>query len=317
MAGGPAVVNMQPVPVPPDLDPGSTAVISTWNKRSDVRENLLAVRAQEVPFTAVVVVDNASHDGTADMIRGEFPEVTLIACEHSEAGACETFNMGFRASRTEFTAILDDDIVLPPDWNRRLLARFAEEPDTTGLLSTRILEPGMPLEYRESEALNTERYMGTFRGCGTLARTEVLFRAGLYDEVFFIYGNERDLSARVMNLGYRIKQVPEVTTWHKTPFGIKQGERSLYYHARNFLLWAMKYAPAAELAAAPFRLVGSLFGAAATDATGTIGVGRSLTETPGAAWILVRAVGSALRTLPHCLRHRQPCRHPDFEMPWK
>src|SRR5690606_35145816 len=83
-------------------------------------------------------------------------------------------------------------------------------------------------------------YASTFRGCGTLARADVLRRAGLYDERFFIYGNERDLAARVLGLGYRILQEPDAVLHHRTPFGMKAGARSLYYHVRNFWLYAFK-----------------------------------------------------------------------------
>jgi hypothetical protein len=54
-----------------------------------------------------------------------------------------------------------------------------------------------------------------------------------------------------------------------------------------------------------------------TDAVGTIGIGRSLRETPGAFWVLVRASFSVLWNLPYCLRNRVPVRHPDFELPLK
>jgi len=95
--------------------PATTAVISTWNKREVVRDNLRSLRAQSLPFAAVVVVDNASTDGTAQMIAAEFPEVRLIVMPHSAYGACETFNVGFASATTELVAILDDDVVLPSD----------------------------------------------------------------------------------------------------------------------------------------------------------------------------------------------------------
>ena len=52
-----------------------------------------------------------------------------------------------------------------------------------------------------------------------------------------------------------------------------------------------------------------------TDATGTIGIGKSLRKTPGAPWILLKAVFSILYNVPYCLKHRQPCRAPDFKLP--
>ena len=52
-----------------------------------------------------------------------------------------------------------------------------------------------------------------------------------------------------------------------------------------------------------------------TDATGTIGIGSALRETPGAWWVLVKAAASVAWNLPYCLRRRRPVRHSDFELP--
>lgn len=83
-----------------------TAVISAWNKYKDVRANLLGIRAQVRPFDDVVVVDNHSSDGTAQMIRADFPEVRLVVMPNSAYGACETFNVGFSTALTEYIAVI-------------------------------------------------------------------------------------------------------------------------------------------------------------------------------------------------------------------
>ena len=303
--------------------PAATAVISTWNKKDDLRENLESIAAQVERFAAVVVVDNASADGTAEMVAREYPEVRLIRMPHAAYGACETFNIGFASVTTPLTAILDDDIVLPPDWLAKARARLSREPAATAILSTKVVEPDMPASYARSAAVNTERYMSTFRGCGSLARTAALREAGFYDERLFIYGNERDLTCRLLNLGYRVLQYPGVETYHKTPFGMKMGKRSLYYHARNAWLTMLKYAPAKDLARMPWVVLDQVVlrkrstevEGGVADATGTIGLGRSLRQTPGAAWVLVKAALSVAANVPYCLARRRPVRHPDFDLP--
>jgi len=301
----------------------ATAVISTWNKCKDLCENLDGLRAQTRPFAAIVVVDNASSDDTQALVRARYPEVRLIVMPHSRYGACETFNIGFASAKTALIAILDDDVVLPPEWLARTVERLQREPASTAVLSTEVVEPQMPASYLESEKLSRERYMSTFRGCASLARADALRRAGGYDERLYIYGNERDLTCRLLNLGYRVLQYPSVRAFHKTPFGIKPGKRSLYFHARNAWLTMLKYAPASDLARMPWLVLTRvvLRGGAqeesgeVSDATGTIGIGRSLRETPGATWIVLKAALSVLANVPYCLRHRRPCRAPDFELP--
>jgi len=303
--------------------PRTTAVVSTWNKREDLRENLVALLAQTLPFESIVVVDNASTDGTVEMLERDFPMVRRIVMPHPNFGACETFNLGFAASSSPLTAILDDDIVMPPDWLAKATARMAREPDSTAIVSTQVVEPGTPESYLKSPRVNEERYMSTFRGCASLARTRALREAGGYDERLYIYGNERDLTCRLLNLGYRVLQYPGCGVFHKTPFGIKMGKRSLYYHARNAWISMLKYAPLSDLARMPFLVLfkvvlrGGKKEAAGevSDAVGTIGIGRALRETPGAWWVVTRAAFSVLANVPYCLKHRSPVRAPDFELP--
>jgi len=305
--------------------PQATAVICTWNKCADVRANLEALRAQTRPFADVIVVDNASNDETTAMIAREFPEVRLIVMPHSQYGACETFNIGFASVTTLWTVILDDDVVLPAGWLERAASRFLDEPDATAVLSSKIVEPGMPESYRNSPAVNRERYMSTFRGCASLARSSALAEAGGYDERLYIYGNERDLTCRLLNLGYRVLQYPGVAAYHKTPFGVQMGKRSLYYHARNAWLGMLKYAPLADLLRMPYLVLTKVLlrsrsaevQGEVSDATGTIGLGHSIRQTPGAWWVLVRAALSVLVNLPYCMRHRAPVRSADFELPIK
>ncbi|MEY2981971.1 MAG: Poly-beta,6-N-acetyl-D-glucosamine synthase [Planctomycetota bacterium] len=297
-------------------------VISVWNRKDDLRENLAAIRAQTTAPDQVVVVDNDSTDGTPEMVLAEFPEVQLIRMPHSAYGACETFNIGFASAFGDFVGILDDDVVLPPDFVERMLAKFAAEPATTAILSPKVVEPEMPDWYRDSPAVNTERYASTFRGCGSMARGDAIRKAGYYDARFFIFGNERDLTTRLLNLGYRVKMVPSIEVFHKAPFGMRHGKRSLYYHVRNFWLWAFKYLPWSKVLAFPLVFLKKGLGGKkqgqggeVTDAVGTIGLFDNIKAVPGGYWICAKATLAALWNLPYCLRHRQVCRADDFELP--
>lgn len=302
--------------------PSVSLVISVWNRRDDLRENLQAIAAQTVPADQVIVVDNDSRDGTPEMVLAEFPWVQLIRMPHSAYGACETFNVGFASARGEFVGILDDDVVLPPTFVEHMLAKFASEPASTAILSPKVIEPEMPDWYKDSPQVNRERYLPTFRGCGSMARAAALREARWYDMRFFIFGNERDLTTRLLNLGYRVKMVPQIEVFHKAPFGMRHGKRSLYYHVRNFWLYAFKYLPWSTVLWFPFAFLkkglgGKQRGAGGevADAVGTIGLFDNIKSVPFGYWICCKATLAALWNLPYCLRHRQVCRHPDFELP--
>jgi GT2 family glycosyltransferase len=304
-----------------DLIPGVWVVISTWNKADDLRENLDALEKQTRQPEEIIVKDNASKDETAEMVKRRFPEVKLIIMPDSAAGACETFNIGFKAARHEYTVIMDDDVVAPPDWLEKPLCRFEKEPATTAMISSKVIEPEMPESFLKDPEVNSERYMATFRGCGSIAKTRLLAEADYYDEKFFIYGNERDLAARILNLGYRILQFPSAEIYHKTPFGMQAGKRSLYYHARYFWLYTFKNCSWGVVVSSALVLGMKGLGFRmtqrhASDATGTIGIERSLRETPGGLWIALKATLAAFCLLPYCLSKRRVCRSPDFKPPF-
>jgi GT2 family glycosyltransferase len=306
----------------PAAKPTVSLVISVWNRQADLRENLQAIAVQTVKADQVIVVDNASHDGTPEMVVAEFPWVQLIRMPHSRYGACETFNIGFASAWGEFTGILDDDVVLPKTFVADMLAKFAQEPATTAILSPKVIEPEMPDWYRDSAKINQERYLPTFRGCGSMARTAALRAAEWYDIRFFIFGNERDLTTRLLNLGYRVKMLPQVEVFHKAPFGMRHGKRSLYYHVRNFWLYAFKYLPWSQVFGFPFRFLKKGLGGKqkndggeVADAVGTIGLFDNIKTVPWGYWICIKASLAALGSLPYCLKRRQVCRHPDFEPP--
>lgn len=311
-----------------------SAVISTWNKRQDVLANVAALKAGRRAPDEIVVVDNCSRDGTAQALREQHPDVVVVEMPHDKKGACETFNIGFRTATGEAIAIMDDDVLATRDWLATLEAALAAEPPTTALISSRVIEPGMPPAYQEAEVARGRYYAATFRGCGTLARAAVLAQTGGYDERFFIYGNERDLAARVLARGHRILQLPDAVIHHATPFGMKAGKRSLYYHVRNFWLYAFKNCAWGDIARAVWSLArkalggggggrggrGGTAGTAGTagaherelEATGTMGLGRALRETDGAWWIVFRATAAGLLSLPYCLSRRAVVRSPDF-----
>jgi GT2 family glycosyltransferase len=299
-------------------------VISVWNRKDDLRENLATIRQQTVPADQVIVVDNNSSDGTPEMVIAEFPEVQLIRMPHSDYGACETFNVGFSSAKGEFVGILDDDVILPVTFVEHMVNKFADEPDTTAILSPKVVEPEMPEWYLTSETINRERYLSTFRGCGSMARADAIRKANWYDIRFFIFGNERDLTTRLLNLGFRVKMFPTVEVFHKAPFGMRHGKRSLYYHVRNFWLYAFKYLPWSQVLMFPFRFLMKGLGGKkksdggeVADAVGTIGLFDNIKGVKMGWWICIKATIAAVWNLPYCIRHREVCKHPDFEPPLK
>jgi hypothetical protein len=223
---------------------------------------------------------------------------------------------------------MDDDVVSTKTWLAVLEQTLLSEPPSTAMVSSRVVEPGMPASYIEAELARGPYYASTFRGCGTLVRADALREAGYYDERFFIYGNERDLSARILGLGYKILQTPDAVIHHSTPFGMKAGSRSLYFHVRNFWLYAFKNCRWRDILGMTWRMARNAVGAEGSgagatgsasetelEATGTLGLAQSMKDTPGARMIVLKATLNALVNLPYCLARRAPVDAPDFKLP--
>jgi len=309
--------------------PRISAVISSWNRVDAVLANVKALKAGTRVPDEIVVVDNASSDDTVARLADEHPDVRVVVTAHSDYGACETFNIGFKAATGDWLTIMDDDVEATEGWLATLEQRLLAEPATTAMVSSRVVEPGMPDSYCAAEVAKGSYYASTFRGCGTLARKAALQQAGWYDERFFIYGNERDLAARVLGCGHRILQCPDAVIHHSTPFGMKAGKRSLYFHVRNFWLYAFKSCRWRDIAAMAFSLAGkargkgsrvsdvATAGAHETElaATGTMGLAQAVRDTPGALVIVAKATGNALLNLPYCLARRRVVTHEDFRLP--
>src|SRR5205807_5163355 len=155
----------------------------------------------------IVVVDNASTDGSAAMVREEFREVHLIARD-SNIGA-PAWNDGFAVARGDYVLILDDDCYLLPDGLGRAVdgARQYE----ADLVTFKVISTKDPAH------VFTEKYrtgLFSFWGCAWLVRRSVLSELGGYDPELFMWANELEFTIRLLDRGCRHLHFPEVVAQH-------------------------------------------------------------------------------------------------------
>jgi len=209
------------------------------------RASLASVYAQTrtEPFE-VIVVDNASGDGTPDMIEREFPAVRLVRSE-TNLGFARANNVAARAARGEHLLLLNPDTIVLDGALDRLLAFGRANPP--GLYGGRTLRPEGGLDpsscwgaqtpwsalcfatglstafprhpLLDPEALggwerDTVREVGVVTGCLLLVRRDTWEALGGFDERFFMYGEDADLSARARARGKRVAICPDATIVH-------------------------------------------------------------------------------------------------------
>jgi len=272
----------------------ATVVIATRDRAPELRRTL--GRLAGLPDRpAIVVVDNASRDGTPAMVRREFPAATLIALRRNE-GACAR-NLGVRQARTPLVALADDDSW----WAPGALARAAEVLDAhprVGLLAGRILvgpeqadDPVnalMAASPLPSAGLPGPRVLG-FLGCAAVLRREAYTDVGGFSRLLFIGGEEQLFAYDLAAAGWAACYRPDIVAHHH-PSAVRDPAARWRQTARNRALVAWLRRPLRCALAETSRLAAR----AARD--------------PGAA----RALGGLAVRLPRAVAARRPL-PPDVE----
>jgi GT2 family glycosyltransferase len=247
-------------------EPLVCVIVLNWNGKELLRECLESLQQTAYGAMTVVVVDNGSSDGSADMVRGEFPQVELIE-NPTNIGFCRGNNAGFRYALDRgaaYCVLLNNDVTVRATWLGELVAA-AEEDGRVGALSPKML-------MADSETtLNSAGLCCSIIGCvwdrgfgepdgpewdtpaevvgvsggAFFVRSSALREVGLLPN-FDIYLEDADLSMRIWNAGYTIRYVPASVVLHKysATMGTAGNRRRKYYlNARNRLRLVLRNFP--------------------------------------------------------------------------
>ena len=195
--------------------PSVTIVFLVHDRRDELRTSLRSMLFEsdyDRERVDVVVVDNASTDGSAAMVEEEFPEVRLI--RRGTNRGVSGWNDGFAVARGDYVLALDDDCYLPPDGLRRAVAAAREH--HADLVSFKVVSTADP-EFVFSDEYRTGLFM--FWGCAVLVDRQALQQLGGYDPEIFVWANELEFMIRFFDRGYRHLHLPSVVAQHmKAPW---------------------------------------------------------------------------------------------------
>ncbi|HEX8067707.1 MAG TPA: glycosyltransferase [Thermoleophilaceae bacterium] len=274
--------------------PSVTIVFLVYNRRDELRESLRRM-LEESDYEGevdAIVVDNASTDGSAAMVREEFPQVRLIV--RDENVGVSGWNDGFAVARGDWVLVLDDDCYLPPDGLRRSIDAAREH--RADLVSYRVVSTHDP-DYVFSDMYRTGLFM--FWGCAVLIRRAALDELKGYDPEIFVWANELEFTIRLLDRGYRHLHLPEVVAQHmkKPPVKVPYGEvdwRPYNLNARHWGYIAAKLLKRRDAFEALVALVA-----------------HELRDTFREHRACIRAVPETVAGFAHGLRHRDPVRNPE------
>jgi hypothetical protein len=251
-----------------------SVVIVNYNTRDLLRDCLKSALESRGPIAfEVAVVDNASTDGSADMVRQEFPQLRLIASPVN-GGYAYANNLGLRAAQpARYCLLLNPDTVLPPSALADMVAYMDSKPDA-GVAGPRLVlaDGSLDLACRRgfpSPAVSLYRFSGLSRlfprsrrfgrynmtyldpdeeaevdsvvGAFMMVRAEAIAQAGLLDEAFFMYGEDLDWAFRIKQAGWKVYYNPAVTVLHYKRAASRHSKRAQYEFQRAMLVFYRKH----------------------------------------------------------------------------
>ncbi|MBA3469497.1 MAG: glycosyltransferase family 2 protein [Herpetosiphonaceae bacterium] len=252
-------------------------VIVTYNHAAYIADCLRSIAALDPAPREIVVVDNASRDGTAALIKAQFPDIRLI-----EAGANLGFsggcNLGVRTTSAATVVLTNPDLIAQPDWLAQLCAPLERWPDI-GIVGCKLLYRDGTTFQHAGGLLHLPLALGHHRGVGetdrgqydalevvdyvtgaALACPRKLWEelGGLDEQFFPAYYEEVDFCTRTRQAGYRIVYTPQAVATHIEGSSVGHGSarylrlfhfnrlRYLFKHFNN--TWLMRTWLPAELA---------------------------------------------------------------------
>jgi len=232
----------------------ATVVIPTFNGARLLAECLERLEAQTVEHD-VVVVDNASTDGTVTLLAERFPRVRVVRLD-SNLGFGRAVNRGAELVDTDAVVLINTDVLCEPEFLERLLAPLAD--DTVAMTAGVLLQHDRP-QLVDSAGIELDTTLRSWDSlwnrpvtalagapepigpCGGAAafRTETFRRAGGFDEAFFAYWEDVDLALRLQLDGSRCVRADGARALHKhgqTLGAASPTQRRLEAFGRAFVL---------------------------------------------------------------------------------
>ncbi len=253
-----------------------SVVVVNWNASEDLRACLLSLFAAPAPAASfdVWVVDNASTDGSVQMVREQFPNARLIAND-ANLGFSKANNQALRETTSRYALLLNSDAVIHPGALDALM-QWADAHPKAGILGPKVLNPdgSLQLSCRRFPSLGAGFFRNTYlgrlfprnkyaadylmadfdhasarpvdwvSGCAMLLRRNLLGNIGLLDEQFFMYCEDVDICERAWRSGWEVVYVPDAVVTHAIGRSSdKNAERMVWEFHRAWLLYDRKRHP--------------------------------------------------------------------------
>jgi GT2 family glycosyltransferase len=238
-----------------------TVVVVTWQGAHLLRDCLSSLAAQTLPHE-LVVVDNASTDGTRDVLGADYPYARVIALPRN-TGFAGGVAAALDGLHTPYVALLNNDAAADSDWLERSVATLEAYPDIAGVTAklllwdrARLNNAGVVLtrdgygadrglDKPDGPPYDTPTDVFGFSGGAAVLRADAARQADGFPAEFFLYYEDTDLAWRLRLAGWRIRYEPGAVVRHRhAATSDRDSPMFAYYNERNRLLMLLRCAPA-------------------------------------------------------------------------
>lgn len=259
-----AAVAEGPTPQAAAPAPPVSVIVVSYNSAAYLGACLGALRDHSGPGVELIVLDNASADGSADLVARDFPEARLIRSGRN-LGFGAGNNLAAASARGAYLALVNPDACVTAGWLEPLIAALEADPGL-GLATPKILLAADPERINTcgnqihisgitlcrgmgapATAYAAPDDVGAVSGAAFVIRRALWERLGGFDADFFMYMEDTDLSWRARLAGYRCRYVPTSLVLHD--YALRVGPRKLLYQERNRYLMLLKSLSARSLLA--------------------------------------------------------------------
>ena len=240
--------------------PRVSIVILNWRAWETTARCIESLKPEPGAEVEVIVVDNASHDGSVAALQRRFPELTILESETNLgfAGGC---NIGIRMATkrgADFVWLLNNDVEVRSGALSALLAKATADPrvgavgsvqyDTCNHQLVRVwgggyvnFLNGIPASCTHPGELRRLQYLSA---ASVLLRGQALKETGLLDDQFFLYWEDTDLAFRLRGAGWQLAVAQDSRVWHKQSASLGKGSPLLdEYFTRSGVRFLRRYAP--------------------------------------------------------------------------
>lgn len=233
----------------------ASVIIVNYNSGERLTNCLHALVMECERADEIIVIDNASTDDSAREVEHTFPDVRVIDNDEN-IGFGGANNLGAQFATGKYLAFLNPDTVVQPGWLARLVTALEDNPQA-GLATSKILllddperinacgnemhSSGLTLcrgMGKDSGALFDPSEVNAVSGAAFVIRRALFELLGGFDESFFLYMEDTDLSLRARLAGYRCIYVPDSVVYHD--YALRFGPKKTFYQERNRYLMLLK-----------------------------------------------------------------------------